>query len=158
MRSQLRALALVALALASTACIRRNTDPVTGKSDFDIESPLKKGEDWKTTLAAKPGYESVTGRADIRSINSETSITITLTGARAGATHPWHLHDGSCETGGPIVGAASAYAALSVGNEGQAVGSARLTMGLNEAQKYHVNVHASPYDLATIVACGNLVD
>src|SRR5688572_2261014 len=115
MRSPLCALALVSLALASTACIRRQTDPVTGKSDFDVESPLKKGEDWKATLAGRSGYESVTGRTDVRTLGSETSITITLSGARSGAMLPWHLHDGTCDTGGPIVGPASAYAALVVG-------------------------------------------
>ena len=158
MRSSLRALALVSLALVSSSCLHRQTDPVTGKSDFDLESPFKKGEDWKTTLASRPGFESVTGRADVRTLKAETSISITLNGARVGAVHPWHLHDGTCDTGGPIVGDPNAYAPLTVGNEGQAAGSARLTMGLNEAKKYHVNVHASPSDLATIVACGNLVD
>jgi hypothetical protein len=158
MRSQLRALTLITLALASTACVRRQTDPVTGKSDFDIESPWKKGEDWKTTLAGKPGYESLTGRADLRSINSETSISISLNGARSGSTHPWHLHDGTCDSTGPIVGPASAYSPLVVGNEGQAVASARLTMGLNEAKQYNINVHASPSELSTIIACGNLTN
>ena len=39
------ALGLLAACL-STACIRTRTDPVTGKVNVNVKSPLKKGEDW----------------------------------------------------------------------------------------------------------------
>jgi hypothetical protein len=46
-----------------------------------------------------------------------------------------------------------------VGADGRAEASARLLdLKLNEAKKYHVNVHRSPNDLPTIIACGDLDD
>jgi hypothetical protein len=82
-----------------------------------------------------------------------------LTGLPPGGPYPWHVHDGTCETGGPIVGDATAYAPLMVGADGRAEATARLLgLKLNEAKKYHINVHRSPTDLATIIACGELDD
>jgi hypothetical protein len=57
-----------------------------------------------------------------------------------------------------VVGPASAYAPLQAGAAGTATGNAELELTLNEARDYHVNVHASPSDMATIVACGDLDD
>ena len=153
-----RTAALLALALLSTACVRRQTDPVTGRSDFDIESPFKKGEDFKVNIAGTGPGAGITGRGEIRTIGSETTVAFTLNGAQPGAVHPWHVHDGKCDTGGPIVGNASDYSPLQVGNDGKAQGNARVSVGLSEAKPYHINIHASSSDMGTIIACGNLVD
>ena len=43
--------------------------------------------------------------------------------------------------------------------DGRASAEASLTgIELNEAKRYYVNVHASPTDLATIIACGPIDD
>jgi hypothetical protein len=153
-----RVAAMVSLSLVATACIRRQTDPVTGKTDIDIESPFKKGEDFKATIAGTPSFAGITGRATIRSVKGKTTISVTAEGLAPYAPYPWHLHDGTCETGGPVVGDASAYTPLNAGADGKAQATATIAMKLNEAQKYHVNIHRSPMDLATIIACGNVAD
>lgn len=151
-------IALLLVALMATGCIRTRVDPVTGKTDVDVESPMKKGEDWVGDLKGMGQWSNVSGVARARVIGGQSTISITIKGATPGAVHPWHLHDGTCASGGPIVGPPSAYTPLTIGSEGMAERSATITGTLNEAKKYHVNVHASASELSTIVACGDIKD
>lgn len=153
---------LMALLAASSvvfagACVRTSREPATGNVDVDIESPTKSGEDWSAGIAAVGG-SGISGTAKALVAGGESNVTISLAGASAGGTLPWHIHAGKCGSGGPIVGDASAYTPLTVGSDGRAAGNARVAVSLNEATDYYVNVHASPSDMATIVACGELDD
>jgi hypothetical protein len=104
------------------------------------------------TLSMAAALEN-TGEGD------NTLVTVVLTGLPAGGPYPWHVHEGTCETGGPIVGDPAVYPPLTVGTDGRAEANTRLiNLRLSEARKYHVNVHRSPSDLATIIACGELDD
>jgi hypothetical protein len=72
---------------------------------------------------------------------------------------PWHIHEGKCgDASPPIVGDASAYPPIVVGSDGSGTATAHVTVDLNEAKQYIVNVHASPTALGTIVACGDFDD
>ena len=56
------ALWLVAsLSIATTACVRTHTNEASGKVDVDVESPTKKGEDWKGELKGQGMFASVRG-------------------------------------------------------------------------------------------------
>jgi hypothetical protein len=66
------------------------------------------------------------------------------------------VHTGTCATGGPVYGQASAYPALHVGSNGTAAATATIGQALNEEQRYHVNVHRSPTELNVIISCGDL--
>jgi hypothetical protein len=154
------ALALAAcVAAGSAGCVRVHRDPATGNADIDVENPLKSGETWKANITGRAMWTGASGTATARVEGSNTLVTLVLTGLPPGGPYPWHVHDGTCETGGPIVGDATAYPPLMVGADGRAEANARLLgLKLNEAKKYHVNVHRSPTDLATIIACGQLDD
>lgn len=149
---------LAAACLGSAACVRTATNPATGRTDVDIESPAKKGEDWSTTILGKGSYSAVRGSGKALVAEGKTTATVSLEAAKPGAVYPWHIHEGTCASGGPIVGDATAYTPLTVGNDGRAQGTAQLAVRLDEAKDYFVNVHASPTELATIVACGDLAD
>lgn len=97
-----------------------------------------------------------TARAVVRS--GGTSIVVSLIGAQPNTAHPWHIHDGTCESGGAVVGSPGAYPPLMVGTTGQAQARATLPGPLATGQNYHVNVHASATEMNTIVACGDLDD
>lgn len=153
----MRVLSLLVVAGLVTGCIRTSTDPVTGKVDVDVESPTKRGEEWKATLAGTT-IPSITGDATARVYAGQTQVTISLEGVPGGEARPWHVHQGTCGSGGPIVGSPSAYPPLTVGADGKATGTATIPLQLDEAQRYHVNVHASAAEMATIVACGALDD
>lgn len=154
----MRRVMLIATALLTVACVRTSTDPVTGRVDVDLESPTQQGEQWTANLAAQGGATSLSGRVVSRVIAGQTTSTINVSGATAGGRHPWHVHSGSCGSGGPIVGDPSAYPLLTIGDNGQGTASAQVQIQLREAERYHVNVHASPSDMGTIVACGDLKD
>ena len=149
----------ICVTAASLGCVRVARDPATGNADVDVESPLKSGETWKGTIAGRAAWTGISGTATTRIEGDNTLATVVLTGLPPGGPYPWHVHDGTCETGGPVVGDAAAYPPLTVGADGRAEASARLLgLKLNEAKKYHVNVHRSASDLGTIISCGDLDD
>lgn len=118
--------------------------------------------DWSAQLAARAGTD-IRGSATVQTVVVEgfagtTAAAVTIGGAMTGARHPWHVHSGTCASGGPIMGDPQAYPVLMVGANGGASASADLAVGLDDDANYHVNVHRSPSDLGTIVACGDLVD
>ncbi len=153
----MRTAAMILMAAAMTGCIRTTTDPVTGRVDVDIESPTQRGQEWNARIGGQ-AIASISGTAVARVHDGQTQVTVNLTGVPAGDARPWHVHDGKCNSGGGIVGSASAYPPLTVGADGRATGNATLQLQLDEARDYHVNVHASAAQMGTIVACGDLSD
>src|SRR5215210_1840091 len=67
---------LTSLSIATTACIRTHTNEATGAVDVDIESPTKKGEDWKGELRGEGMYASVRGKTGARYAEGKTSVTV----------------------------------------------------------------------------------
>lgn len=112
---------------------------------------------WEADLEGTPAFADVTGTALASTGESRTNVTVTIAGAPVGGEHPWHIHTGTCATGGPILGNPAAYPFLVPTAGGQDTRSATIDEVLLSVQSYHVNVHASPTDLDTIVACGDLV-
>ena len=150
--------ALVAGALVACSQVpKAEVDPESGNVDVDVERPGQ-AEQWNAALIGVAG-SGVTGISGARVTDDMTHATISITGARTGSVHPWHVHEGRCGDNGPIVGPATAYPNLTVGENGRSSAQAHLAnIELNEAASYYVNVHASPANLGTIVSCGNLDD
>ena len=154
----MRRLSLVLVMLLSAACVRTRTDPVTGKVDVDVESPLKKGEDWRAKMTGQGAFTAVQGEAKASVLQGQSTVTVTLTGGQQGGSHPWMVHEGKCGSAGAAIGAAGAYPPLVFNAEGRAEATSQLSVALDEAKDYHVRVHASQADMATVVACGDLSD
>jgi hypothetical protein len=115
-------------------------------------------ETWNANLASMNG-STVTGNAKGTTGNDMTHVTVTISGGTPGATYPWHIHDGKCtDAGPPIVGNMTDYPPLVVGSDGTATATANLSTKLNEARNYIINIHASPTNLGTIIACGDYND
>lgn len=144
--------------LLTAACSRTvKVETAGGKADVDVQAP-NVPETYSATISAVGG-STVTGTASGTTGNDVTNVTVNITGGTAGSTYPWHIHDGKCtDSGPPVVGAATAYPALVVGSDGRATATAQIAVGLNEAKNYIINIHASPTNLATIVACGDFND
>lgn len=145
------------VALGCTRTPKVVVDPKTGRTDVDVQAPGVP-ETWKATLTAVGG-SGISGTAQGTTAHDSTHVTVNIMGATPGATLPWHIHDGKCgDASPPVVGDASAYPPLVVGADGRATAMAHVAIKLNEARNYIVNVHASPANMGTIVACGDYND
>jgi hypothetical protein len=54
------------------------------------------------------------------------------------------------------VGGGAHYPALNVATGGGATASASVPTTLDPSAQYHVNIHLSPSEMSTIIACGDL--
>ena len=156
----MRIAALAVALLLTGACARTpkvEIDPNTGRTDVDIQKPGVP-ETWSATINSMNG-STVSGTASGTTAHDSTHVTVNISGGTPGATLPWHVHDGKCtDAGAPVVGNAADYPPLVVGADGKATATAQLSVELNEARNYIINIHASPTNLGTIVACGDYND
>jgi hypothetical protein len=153
----MRRLILTMAAFALVGCVRTHTDEATGAVDVDIESPTKKGEDWSGSLSPRSG-SAITGSFKAFVADGKTTVSVNLANAMAGQRLPWHVHLGTCDNDMGIFGEASWYPVIVVANDGTASANTVLNYTLDEAKDYIINVHASPTNMQTIVACGDLDD
>lgn len=156
----MRIATLAVALLLSAACTKTpkvEVDPRTGRTDIDLQKPGEP-ETWKGTINSVGG-SSVSGTASGTTAHDMTMVTVNIVGATPGSTLPWHIHDGKCtDSGAPVVGNATDYPLLAVGTDGRASATAHVGVALNEARNYIINIHASPMNLGTIVACGDYND
>ena len=136
--------------LVLAACTARRTD-----DGIDIDPVSDRIGDWRATLTPQ-NNSGVSGSAAARSELTSAGVSVTIWGARSGASHPWHVHRGTCGNDLGIVGDPAAYPALQVGTNGNASATANIRVSLSEDQQYFVNIHQSPTNLGTIVSCGPL--
>jgi hypothetical protein len=120
------------------------------------------GTRWNATLATPAelaGASQVRGAgwmgADQKD-SSRIAASVSVSNAVPGGRHPWHVHVGQCGNDQGILGDAQAYDLLEVRGNGQAEASATLDIPVPVSGQYFINVHASPENLGTIIACGNL--
>ena len=85
-----------------------------------------------------------------------TTATVTLTGAPANGTHPWHVHAGTCAEKGAIVGPPASYTPLAADATAAARLEAALPFATPASGSYTVNVHMSPTQMGMIVGCADL--
>ncbi|MGH7475111.1 MAG: hypothetical protein ACRELD_02385 [Longimicrobiales bacterium] len=135
---------LLCLVLAA-ACASGGADDEEGIVDFTA------------TIRSNPGFQ-VNGNAQAIASLGRTVVTTAVTNATPAATHPWHVHRGSCGSGGPIVGDAADYPLLEIDADGQDRAVATIDVQLEDDEDYYINVHESPQRMSSIVACGALVD
>jgi superoxide dismutase, Cu-Zn family len=130
-----------------------------GCSDDDNdEAPSLAQRTDVATIAGNPGWENLNGESRVAWTpgNSQFLASIELDGDAPAALRPWHVHFGTCGTGGGIVGPPADYPPLMIASDGSASASARIDVALDVNAPYHVNVHLSPAEMATLIACGDL--
>ena len=147
-------LALYAVTLASCG---------GGKQSVEINTDVQPiATRWNGVLATPPelaGILQVSGQAwmgpDPKDLD-RTQGYVNISNAVPGGQHPWHVHRGQCGSDKGILGPADAYPLLKVQKDGRANSTARVPVPFPKTGEFFVNVHASPKNLSTIVACGNL--
>ena len=111
---------------------------------------------YSANLSAMSG-STVHGTATVYSNGGAQTVNLQISGGTPGATYPWHIHAGSCaDAMAPIVGDPQAYTSLGTSGDGTASLMTTIPATLSNDRPYHINIHASPTTMATIVACGDL--
>jgi hypothetical protein len=126
-------------------------EPVTPVAPATIE--------WRATLVDIDASTNITGESVVLQSEGEQSFNaaVSISNDSATCARPWHVHFGTCATGGAIVGNDADYPDLVVAADGTASATAVVGVGLDPAQAYHVNVHYSESQFDRIIACGDLV-
>ncbi len=153
---------IIAVGFVLTACATRTdgeiattAEPGTpGEQAEPVETDRAPASD--IVIAANPGFE-IEGEAAVSELDEgRTTVAIEIRGAAANAMLLWHVHQGVCGSGGPIVGDPAAYPPLAAGLDGSASADTTIDVILDPAADYHINVHESPSEIDTIVACGEV--
>jgi len=112
---------------------------------------------WTATLEPQGGSQ-VRGTASVMAGSGAGTMNaeVAMTGGAKDGTHPWHVHAGTCATGGDIVGPPADYTPLKADGEGTATARNTVNIAAPASGDYHVNIHLSPEAMGTIVSCGDL--
>ena len=110
--------------------------------------------DYAVTITGKDGA-AVHGSGTVK-VDKTTEVEIKLMGDVAGSVRPWHIHSGTCATGGGVFGGGRSYTPITIDAKGEGTGKASLTAVLPDTGSFYVNIHESSGNMAKIVACGDL--
>jgi hypothetical protein len=118
------------------------------------------GERWNATLATPSGLAGavqVHGTGYVaRDPSGSAKAVIHVSNATPGGVHPWSVRVGLCGTDNPVFGDLSAYPNLKIDKDGTAQGGATLSVPFPTSGSYSLEVRASPSNMGTVIACGNL--
>lgn len=121
----------------------------------DADEPV--ATEYSADISGTDDYQNISGEGSAISTDTEFTADVSISGSEPGSSHPWHVHEGTCDTGGGIYGPAGSYTILEVDGDGSAETTATIIdSGLNADDDYHINVHLSSDEMGTIVACGDL--
>lgn len=128
---------------------------VSAMADSAVTKPA--ATRWTATLEPQGGSQ-VRGTASVTSGATAGTMTVevAITGGAKNGTHPWHVHVGTCATGGAIAGPAADYSPLKADASGAATATTTVNIAAPTSGDYHVNIHLSPEAMGTIVSCGDL--
>ena len=120
------------------------------------QTPAPSRDSTITTLLTGPlGSRSLSGTATL----SGTTIRVTLSGDRPGATRPWHIHRGPCNRDEGVVAATGAYQSIVVDSRGEGSATATLVAPLTPGVRHVVEVHDTTAGTALgVIACGTLTE
>jgi len=154
----MKRIALLLVAALAFGCSNDNNNDLDDFLDARI-TPVPGTIEWRAHLVSLDQALGINGDATVVEVVNEAAFTasITIRNDVVGAIRPWHVHFGTCATGGAIVGEDAAYPRLQVGADGAATVNVMIRVGLDPALAYHINVHKSDAEFNTIIACGDMI-
>jgi hypothetical protein len=147
-------IAAIATVVATAAC-----NPFHKTSTEIKPQDIPVGERWNATLATPSGLSGavqVRGTGYLARDPNGSKAVIHVSNATPGGVHPWSVRMGHCGTENPVFGDPSAYPNLKVDKDGTAQNSATLSVPFPTSGEYSIEVRASPSNMGTVIACGNL--
>ena len=125
-----------------------------GDRTVEAPSPSVATRLWRASLAPRGG-SVIRGTAILRELPGETRAEVSISNAPPNDLLPWHVHDGTCGSPGPIVPEEHRYTLLVTDATGQSNLAVGLRAGLVGEGSHYVDVHRSRGD-RTVIACGDL--
>lgn len=153
-RHNVLSLAAAATFLATAAC-----NPFHKSANEIKVQDIPVNERWNATLATPSGLQGavqVHGTGYLARDPNGSKAVIHVSNATPGGVHPWAIRTGLCGNESPVFGDASAYPNLKVDKDGTAQTSANLSAPFPTSGDYSLEVRASPTNMGTVIACGNL--
>jgi hypothetical protein len=125
----------------------------------DIISVSPATLEWRATLVDIDPSTNLVGDAVVFQTEGDQAFdaAVTIRNDSATCARPWHVHFGTCATGGAIVGDPASYDLLVIASDGTAASDVTVRTALDPTQAYHVNIHYSESQIDRIIACGDLV-
>jgi hypothetical protein len=140
MRNIVMAIGLI-LAVVTLGCAKADNAVAQGAV---TDRPL-------TVTLASQNNSGISGTAMLIPRGNQTQVLISITGARAGASEPTHIHEGQC---GPHLGKI-VYPLKNV-EDGRSDTTLNVPLSSLTHGTYAINVHESAQNIGTSVACGNI--
>jgi hypothetical protein len=155
-RHNVFSMAAVAVVVATAAC-----NPFHKTSNEITVQDIPVGERWNASLATPSGLAGavqIHGTGYVaRDPSGSSKAVIHINNATAGGVHPWSVRAGLCgDSNNPVLGDLSAYKNLNVDKDGAAQSGALLSVPFPTSGSYSLEVRASPSNMGTVIACGNL--
>jgi hypothetical protein len=153
-RHKVFSMAAIATVVATAAC-----NPFHKTSTEIKPQDIPVGERWNATLATPSGLSGavqVRGTGYLARDPNGSKAVIHVSNATPGGVHPWSVRVGHCGTENPVFGDPAAYPNLKVDKDGTAQNSATLSVPFPTSGEYSLEVRASPTNVGTVIACGNL--
>jgi len=153
-RKYLQSFIAVATIVAAAAC---NPFHKTANEIKPQDIPIN--ERWNATLATPSGLQGavqVRGTGYLARDPNGSKAVIHISNATPGGMHPWFIRTGLCGNESPVFGDATAYPNLKIDKDGTAQTSAMLSAPFPTSGDYSLEVRASPTNMGTVIACGNL--
>ena len=149
-RSNLVMVAAIVTAL-TTGCAQR----VVSESAGDVSS-ADMSESWGSTFRGREGWNNTRGSVFARPIEGGTSVALTVEGGIPGSRYGWELREGACGANGRILGDATAYQPVFLGDQGRGSAIAHVPMRLEAAKQYSVNLYGDASERTFVIGCGLL--
>jgi len=160
----MRILRLLPIAFLAFGCTDSDDDIVVVPPTDEVppdEIPPSDVFEWRADITSNdPFIWTLFGTANVLMNNGEAAFTasVEIRNDDVGVERPWHVHFGTCGSGGAIVGDEAAYPRLSTGLDGaSAVAITLRGIALDPNAAYHVNIHESDFYFDTLIACGDLI-
>ncbi len=154
-RSSFVCFAGVATIIATGAC-----NPFHKPANEIKVQDIPVGERWNATLSTPSGLQGavqVHGTGYLARDPNGSKAVIHISNATPGGVHPWSIRSGLCgNADNPVFGDPSAYPNLKIDKDGTAQTSGVLSAPFPTSGEYSLEIRASPSNMGTIIACGNL--
>jgi hypothetical protein len=150
----------ICVSVIATAALLGACDDNDNDND-DIIGGTGETLEWRANVAGIGDFANISGSADVTFATGafQFGATTSIVGDEPGAVRAWHVSNGSCVTGGDIVGLDSDYLPLVADSAGKNTVSVIVPEALDPNGVFHVDFRGgtSGADFDTVIACGDLI-